>query len=98
MLKLLRSKFAPNLDIANKLVTTSGKSLAKAGQSDTYSIGMFISHKDVFKTDKWTKNLLGKLLMKVRQELVKFRIILHSNNSDCCLTVHVGHKYIMYIN
>ena len=70
MLELLRSKFAPNSDIANKLVTTSGKSLAEAGQSDTYSIGMFISHKDVFKTDKWAKNLLGKLLMKVRQELI----------------------------
>ena len=70
MEEILRTKFAPNTDIANLLAATSGKSLAEAGQSDTYSIGMSINNKDLFKTDRWSKNLLGKLLMKVRLELV----------------------------
>ena len=69
MLKLLRIKFAPGSDMATKLVATAGKSLAEAGQSVTFSIGMSLNNRDLFKTDKWTKNVLGKLLMKVREEL-----------------------------
>ena len=70
MLKLLRIKFAPGSDMATKLVATAGKSLAEAGQSVTYSIGMSLNDRDLFKTEKWTKNMLGKLLMKVREELL----------------------------
>ena len=69
MLKLLRIKFAPGSDMATKLVATAGKSLAEAGQSVTFSIGMSLNNRDLFKTDKWTKNVLGKLFMKVREEL-----------------------------
>ena len=51
-------------------MATAGKSLAEAGQSPTYSIGMSLNNKDLFKYDKWGKNVLGNLLMKVREELV----------------------------
>ena len=70
MLDLLRIKFAPGSEMAKKLLDTAGKSLAEAGQSTTYSIGMSLYSKDVCKTDKWHKNVLGNLLMKIRQELV----------------------------
>ena len=70
MLDLLRIKFAPGSEMAKKLLDTAGKSLAEAGQSTTYSIGMSLYNKDLFKTDKWAKNVLGNLLMKIRQELV----------------------------
>ena len=70
MLKLLRIKFAPGSDMATKLVATAGKLLAEAGQSVTYSIGMSLNNRDLFKTEKWAKNMLGKLLMKVREELL----------------------------
>ena len=70
MLDLLRIKFAPDSEMANKLLDTVGKSLAEAGQSTTYSIGMSLYNKDLFKSDKWTKNVLGNLPMKIRQELV----------------------------
>ena len=66
----LRIKFAPGSEMAKKLLDTAGKSLAEAGQSTTYSIGMSFYSKYVFKTDKWPKNVLGNLLMKIRQELV----------------------------
>ena len=69
MLQLLRIKFAPGTELALKLTSTTGKSLAEAGRSVVYSIGMPISNKDIFNKRKWTKNLLGKMLMQVRQEL-----------------------------
>ena len=69
MLELLRIKFIPGSDFANRLVATSGKSLVEAGQSGAYSIGMTLNNKKLFDTQKWTKNVLGELLMKVRQEL-----------------------------
>ena len=70
MLELLRIKFIPGSDLAKRLVATSGKSLAEAGQSGVYSIGMTLNNKELFDTQKWTKNVLGELLMKVRQELM----------------------------
>ena len=57
-------------DMAKKLTDTVGKSLAEAGQSGVYSIGMSLNNKDLFDTQRWSKNLLGKLLMKVREELL----------------------------
>ena len=71
MLKLLlKTKFSPGSDMANKLAATASKSLAEAGQSVVYSVGMSLNNKDLFDTTKWTKNVLGKLLMKVREELL----------------------------
>ena len=70
MLEILRIKFAPNTDLTAKLTATAQKTIAEAGQSTTYSIGMSLNHKDLFKTEKWSKNVLGKLLMKVREELI----------------------------
>ena len=70
MLKLLRTKFSTGSDMAKKLTDTVGKSLAEAGQSGVYSIGMSLNNKDLFDTQRWSKNLLGKLLMKVREELL----------------------------
>ena len=70
ILEISRIKFAPNTDLAAKLTATAQKTIAEAGQSTTYSIGMSLNHKDLFKTEKWSKNVLGKLLLKVREELI----------------------------
>ena len=69
MLELLRIKYVPGTILATQLVSTNGKSLAEAGQSQTFATGLPLSHKDIFGTQKWKKNALRKLLMKVRQEL-----------------------------
>ena len=55
---------------ADKLKATAGKKLAEAGLSDTYSIGLQLYSKDVFNSTKWKQNLLGKMLMKIREELL----------------------------
>ena len=70
MQKLLRTKFSTGSDMAKKLTDTVGKSLAEAGQSAVYSIEMSLNNKDLFDTQRWSKNLLGKLLMKVCEELL----------------------------
>ena len=69
MLQLLKAKFTPGSDLAKKLVATSSKSLAEAGQCPTFSIDMTLSNKELFNINKWTKNVLGQLLMKVRDDL-----------------------------
>ena len=52
MLQLLKAKFTPGSNLAKKLVVTSGKSLAEAGQCPTFSIGMTLSNKELFNTNK----------------------------------------------
>ena len=70
MQDLLKIKFAQRSQLGDKLAATDGKSLAEAGQSDSFAIGMPLNHRDIFDTTKWKKNLLGKMLMNIRQELL----------------------------
>ena len=70
MLDLLSAKFQPGSDLAVKLMATSEKTLAEAGKSEGFAIGVPLSHPDIFKKNKWTgKNLLGECLMSVRDQL-----------------------------
>ena len=70
MTNLLKQKFASGTLLADKLKATAGKKLTEAGLSDTYSIGLQLHSKDVFNSTKWKQNLLGKMLMKIREELL----------------------------
>ena len=71
MLELLRIKFSTGSKMAKLLQDTSGKSLAEAGRSKSFGIGMSLWNKNIFDTSKWPKNcnILGKCLMEVRREL-----------------------------
>ena len=71
MLELLRIKFSTGSKMASFLQNTSGKSLAEAGLSKSFGIGMSLWNKNIFDTSKWPKqcNILGKCLMEVRDEL-----------------------------
>lgn len=71
LLEILRQKFGDETKLAQLLKSTIGKSLAEAGRSKTFAIGMSINNKDIFDTKKWPHNcnLLGKCLMEVRSEL-----------------------------
>ena len=70
MTNLLKQKFASGTLLADKLKATAGKKLAEAGLSDTYSISLQLHSKDVFNSTKRKQNLLGKMLMKIREELL----------------------------
>ena len=71
MLDLLREKFNPGSEMAKFLKNTHGKSLAEAGKSKSFAIGLSINHKNIFNTHQWPKdcNILGKCLMEIRAEL-----------------------------
>ena len=71
MKDILRVKFQEGSDLAGQLLNTSGKSLAYAGMSKTFAIGMSLNSKNIFDTSKWPKNsnVLGKCLMAIRTEL-----------------------------
>ena len=68
---LLRIKFSPQSELGERLKATTGRSLAEAGKSRFFSIGMSLTHSSLFDTTKWSVNgnLLGKALMKIRSEL-----------------------------
>ena len=71
MLELLRIKFQAGSEMNKFLKNTSGKSLAEAGKSRSFAIGMPLNSKNIFDTSKWPKNcnMLVKCLMEVRTEL-----------------------------
>ena len=71
MLDLLREKFNPGSEMAKFLKNTHGKSLAEAGKSKSFAIGLSINHKNIFNTHQWPKdcNILGKCLLEIRAEL-----------------------------
>lgn len=71
MLNILRQKFRPGTDEATLLKRTTGKSIAEAGKSKTFAIGLSLNNKNIFEQNLWPKdcNLLGRLLMQVRTEL-----------------------------
>lgn len=71
LLELLRCKFSHGTEMAQQLQDTTGKSLAEAGRSRTFAIGLSLNDKNIFDKSKWApnSNLLGRTLMQVRDEL-----------------------------
>lgn len=71
MLAILRQKFADNSELAKLLKDTEGKSLAEAGKSRSFAIGMSLNNPNIFNKSRWPANcnILGRCLMEVRSEL-----------------------------
>ena len=69
MLKLLRMKFSRGNVLAEKLKATGTKQLAESGKDMFFSCGLPLMHPNVLDTTKWGSNMLGKLQMKIRNEL-----------------------------
>lgn len=72
MINALRLKFQQNEELKQKLLATQGKLLAEASPIDkTWGIGLAKDDSRVQNPKEWRgQNLLGKLLMKVRDELL----------------------------
>ena len=69
MLKLLRIKFAAGSELARRLQATGSKLLAESGKDKFFSCGMPLIHPEILDSTKWKSNVLGKLQMKIRNEL-----------------------------
>lgn len=65
------AKFSQNEYLKEKLLGTGEKLIAEANPTDRiWGIGMSKSDKEVMlKMDEWGSNLMGKILMEVREEL-----------------------------
>ena len=59
-------------DEAKLLKDTDGKSLADAGKSKVFVVGLTLNNRNIMDTSKWSKdgNLLGKCLMEIKNELL----------------------------
>ena len=69
MKDILKVKFR-NTTLAKLLKDTGAKHLAEAGKDDSWATGIPLYNKSAFDKKKWSgKNLLGKILMEVRDEL-----------------------------
>lgn len=68
-------KFSQNAEIRKKLLDTQNKTLVEASPYDKiWGIGMSFSDPNVLDSKKWKgSNLLGKALMKVRENLANIR-------------------------
>ncbi len=65
------AKFSQNWDLRKMLLETGEKLIAESNPMDrTWGIGICKSDKEVMnKMDEWGENLLGKIMMEVREEL-----------------------------
>lgn len=67
----LRAKFTQNQALRDKLSGTGNLQLGEASKNPRWGIGMDLNDAEVLNQEKWLKtgNLLGKSLMKIRDEL-----------------------------
>lgn len=71
ILKGLRAKFTQSQSLRDKLIRTGKLQLGEASKNPRWGIGMDLNDPDVLNQGKWLEsgNLLGKSLMKIREEL-----------------------------
>lgn len=67
----LYAKFMQNENLKLYLLNTKEKILCEASPKDNYwGIGIGLQEKDLLDKKKWGKNVLGKILMELREELL----------------------------
>lgn len=67
----LRAKFEQNKHLSDFLLSTQNLQIGEASPNKVWGVGMTLENKNILDTSKWpaSGNLLGKLLMKIRNEL-----------------------------
>ncbi len=71
ILPAIRAKFSQNPDLSTYLINTGTRDLGEASLDPFWGVGLSLNNKDIAKKELWTgKNVLGKVLMAVRADLV----------------------------
>lgn len=70
ILDALRAKFSQNVILKNCLCATGQREIGEASLNERWGIGMTLDSPDILDVSKWNVNgnLLGKSLMRIRQE------------------------------
>lgn len=73
----VRAKFQQNPNMLSCLRNSIGLKLGEASKNPRWGIGFELSHEDVLDHTKWSKtgNLLGRVLMRVREELCTTAVV-----------------------
>lgn len=70
MKKGLELKFSQNPNLRKKLLDTRDKVLAESSPTDSFwGTGISMNNRNAFDRTKWGRNVLGRLLMDIREEL-----------------------------
>ena len=65
-------KFSQNDELKKMLIATNPYQLAEAnGEDRIWGIGKFADDSNLMNKDEWGENLLGKVLVKVREQMLK---------------------------
>jgi ribA/ribD-fused uncharacterized protein len=71
----IRAKFTQNPELASLLLNTGTRDIGEASTDPYWGVAMSLSNKDSLKKDMWSgKNVMGKVLMTVRAELVANKV------------------------
>lgn len=95
IISALRAKFLQNKDLAHFLMDTYPRLIGEASKNEVWGIGLTLDNRDVLDNSKWKKggNLLGRSLVKVREELIANK----EHSSKMCSNItpkHQGHKQV----
>lgn len=73
ILQATRAKFQQNQDLADFLIETHPLEIGEASRNPGWGIGMTLDNHEVHDVSKWIPggNLLGRTLVRVRDELIK---------------------------
>jgi hypothetical protein len=69
MLKVCLAKFRGNNIAKQALMRTGNQGLGEASKSTHWGTGLYSDHPDAHNKDKWSNNLLGNILVKVRRRI-----------------------------
>lgn len=80
----LLAKYQQNPDLIAELIATGNREIVEASQRDkVWGIGMSESNADIEDKYKWKgKNILGKILMRVRDHIVSEMLVEHAFNKS----------------
>ena len=71
----IRAKFTQNPELASLLLNTGTRDIGEATTDPYWGVAMSLSNTNILKKDMWSgKNIMGKVLMTVRAELVANKV------------------------
>lgn len=84
----LQAKFRQNRSLADFLCSTATRTIGEASRNQQWGVGLTLDDEGILDKTKWNKqgNLLGRLLMKIRDQMLQERQSRQANNQNSSAT------------